>query len=129
MQLEAYAMIAAKIVAWLLIHRKNGPVPHADSVWSERAHRCMVARPKQVAAHQKPRPSQTSGGPAPYAIEDPAPLQNERVRKRGMVILARIHLPDRKSPRQPSAGHWYQVRGPGACGFKRTEVYGIKADH
>ena len=39
--------------------------------------------PATKAAHQKPWPSQTTGGPAPDASENPAPLKNEGLRKRG----------------------------------------------
>ena len=35
------------------------------------------------AAHQKPRPSQTTVDPASKATKDPAPLKNEELTKRG----------------------------------------------
>ena len=84
------------------------------------------------AAHQRSRPSETTGGPAADAIEDPAPLKIEALKgsgRGGMVILTRIHLPDRKCSRQPSAGHWCIVGGFRGRTFERTEAHSINADH
>ena len=83
LHLETCAMIAAKIVALLPIDRENGPVTRADSVWSERAHECMVARTKQRTRSRGPLKR-------PFTQHPKLP-KTKSSRKGGKVILAWIH--------------------------------------